>query len=233
MSTSQASTARVRPSASYLLAVTAGLLALTGEAGASPTAAPGRTYFFATREACVASTAFSARECAAAFANAREQLRDRAPRFASAGECRIKFRLCEVAREEPQPEEAMAYAPDEDAVAYAPMALGVEMVASARGAEAAPTLAVDTRARLFPYFPVSRPYEARRDEPAQLGAVEENPSILAPDRFEPFSKRKAIGSVTTFTASALGAIEGATHEPGPSETPEQRRARLKAAPFIQ
>ncbi|WP_424363014.1 DUF1190 domain-containing protein [Methylocystis parvus] len=233
MPTSQASAARARPSAPCLLAVTVGLLALTAEAGAATTAAPGRIYFFATREACVASAAFSARECAAAFINARAQLRDRAPRFSSAGECRIKFRMCEAAREEPQSGEAMAYAQEEDAVAYTPMALGVEMVASARGAEAAPTLAVDTRARLFPYFPVSRPYEPHRDEPAQIGAVEENPSILAPGRFEPFSKRKAIGSVTTFTASALGAIEGATHEAGPAETPEQRRARLKAAPFIE
>lgn len=222
-----------RSSARRHIAIMAAFFALTGELGAASAAAPGKTYFFATREACAASGAFTARECAAAFANARLQLRDRAPRFASAGECRLKFRLCETAQGEPRAAEAMSYAPPEDAVAYTPMALGVEIVASARGAEAAPTLAIDTRARLFPYYPVSRAYEPRRDDAAQFGAVQENPGILPPDRFEPFSKRKAIGGVTTFTASALGAIDAATHDPGEKETPEQRRARLKAAPFIE
>ncbi|WP_442756662.1 DUF1190 domain-containing protein [Methylocystis sp. JAN1] len=235
MSSTEVSAAEnlARPSARRRAAIMIALFALAGEAGAAPAAAPGKTYFFATREACAASGAFSPRECAAAFANARLQLRDIAPRFASAAECRLKFRLCEIIRPEPQGEDAMAYAPADDAASYTPMALGVEMVASARGAEAAPTLAIDTRARLFPYFPVSHAYQPRRDDPAQLGAVEENPSILSADRFEPFSKRKPVGSVTTFTASALGAIEGATHDSAPAETPEQRRARLKAAPFFE
>ncbi|WBK00092.1 DUF1190 domain-containing protein [Methylocystis parvus] len=200
---------------------------------ASPAAAPGKTYFFATRDACMVSGAFSARECAAAFANARLQLRDSAPRFASGGECRLKFRLCEVIRVEPPDDAAMAYAPTDEAVVFSPMALGVEMIASAKGVEAAPTLAIDTRARLFPYYPVARAYEARREEASQPGAAKDNPAILPPDRFEPFSKRKVVGSVMTFTASALGAIENATANADPGETPEQRRARLKAAPFIQ
>lgn len=209
-------------------------LAISVTAGAFPAraATPGKTYFFATREACVASGAFGARECVAAFVNARLQLHDRAPRFATASECRLKFHLCEASRAEAQ-EGAMAYAETNDAVIFTPIALGVEMIASARGAEAAPTLAIDTRARLFPYHPVSRPYEARRDEQRRLGSAYENPAILSADRFEPFSRRKAIGAVTTFTASALGALQGATHETDLTETPEQRRARLKAAPFIQ
>lgn len=188
----------------------------------------GKTYFFATREACVASGAFTARECIAAFANARQQLRDRAPRFETGSDCRLRFRLCDVSREESQEDDALAYAPSE-AVAYTPTALGVEIVATPKGAEAAPTLAVDTPARTFPYFPVSRRYEAQRPESAQAGADPENPAILAADRFEPFSKCKPAKGATTFVASALGAIEGATHD----ESAEERRARLKAAPFIE
>lgn len=235
MSSTEVSAAEnhARQSAFLRLPIMLALLALGGEAAASPAVTPGKTYFFANRDACVASGAFGARECAAAFANARMQLRDRAPRFTSLGECRLKFRMCELSREEPQEgdAEAIAYAPDDAVVAYSPMALGVEMIASARGAESAPTLFVDTRARLFPYYPVSRPYEPRHYE--AVGSVVENPSILSADRFEPFKKRKLIGGVSTFTASALGAIEGATNDAPPSETPAQRRARLKAAPFIQ
>jgi hypothetical protein len=235
MSSTEVSAAEnpARPSASIRLLTAFALLAFAGEGAAAPAIVSGKTYFFATREACVSSGAFGARECAAAFANARLQLRDRAPRFASAAECRLKFRMCEVAVDETQAgdAEAISYAPDVASVAYTPMALGVEMVAAARGAEAAPTLAVDTRARLFPYYPVSRPYEPRREE--AIGGVVENPSILSADRFEPFSKRKLIGSVSTFTASALGAIEGAANDSDSPETPDQRRARLKAAPFIQ
>lgn len=234
MSSTQASAAenRARLSASRRLAIAIALLAATGDAGAARAAGPGKIYFFATREACAASGAFTLRECAAAFQNARLQLRDRAPRFASASECQLKFRLCEAIRAEAREGDAMAYAPDDAAPVYTPMALGVEMIGSAKGAEAAPTLAIDMRARIFPYFPVARPYEARRDEPARLGEAQENPAILSADRFEPFPKRK-LGSVTTFTASALGAIEGATRDSDAMETPEQRRARLKAAPFVE
>jgi len=230
MSSTQASAAnnRARPSACRHLAVCLSFMALAPAAGA----APGKTYFFATPEACAVSGAFSPRECAAAFANARLQLRDRAPRFATAAECRLKFRLCEISRAETREDDAMAYAPA-DAPAFTPLALGVEMIASPRGAEAAPTLAIDTRARLFSYYPVSRPYEARRVETAPFETARETPGILSADRFEPFSKRKPSGSVTTFTASALGAIEGATHDQASAETPEQRRNRLKSAPFVE
>ncbi len=208
------------------------LLALCAPSAGVLAATPGKTYFFATRDACVASGAFGPRECAAAFSNARLQLEDRAPRFSTAGECRLKFRLCEATRAAPQEGDAMAYAATEP-VAYTPMALGVEMTATAKGAESAPTLAVDTRARLFPYHPVSRVYDARRGDAAPLESAAQNPAILAADRFEPFSKRKPADGASTFTASALGAIEGMTHDAISSESPAERRARLKAAPFIQ
>lgn len=198
------------------------LMAVAG-AGA---ATSGKTYFFATREACTASHAFTARECAAAFINAKAQLEDRAPRFESSGDCRLRFRLCEVRWMEPQQDQALAYA-ETDAVAFMPMALGVELIRTERGVEAAPTLAVDTPTKLFPYFPVSLTYEARMS--LQL----ENSAILSADRFEPFSQRQPFTGATTFIPAALGAIEGAPSGSASYETREERRARLKNAPFVE
>ncbi|MBI1980971.1 MAG: DUF1190 domain-containing protein [Methylocystis sp.] len=198
-------------------------------AGAS-VATSGKTYFFATQEACTASRTFTARECAAAFINAKAQLEDRAPRFESSGDCRLRFRLCEVRWIEPQQDEALAYA-ETDAVAFMPMALGVELIKTARGVEAAPTLAVDTPTKLFPYFPVSLTYEARMS--LQPRTEPENSAILSADRFEPFSERQPFTGATTFIPAALGAIEGATNGSASYETREERRARLKNAPFVE
>ncbi len=191
-------------------------------------AALGRTQFFATREACAASEAFTAQECAAAFANARMQLEDLAPKFTSIGACRQRFRLCTETRSEPEDGGAFGD-PSEMSVAFTPVALGVEMVTTPTGAAAVPTLAVDTPAGLFPYFPTSRRY-TRRLETTQ---AKENAAILAPDHFEPFSKRQPLGGPTTFTTSGLGVIVGSSNDESPSESVEERRARLKAAPFVQ
>jgi hypothetical protein len=206
------------------------LAAIVNDAAA---ASLGKTYFFATRDACAASGAFTARECAAAFANANAQLRDRAPRFAAGGECRLHFRICQQIHVDPPAEDAMSYAPVEE-IAYAPSALGVEMVASPKGVEAAPTLAVETAERLFPYYPVSKLYEPEQEgeSAATKGEAPErqNAAILSPDHFEPFSKRKPIAGATTFTASALGAIEANSSR---SESQEERRMRLRTAPFVE
>jgi len=182
---------------------------------------------------------FSGRQCAAAFANARAQLRDRAPRFAGSGECRLRFHMCDPIHVEAPladgDEDAMSYAPTE-ATAYIPAALGVEIVASRNGVESAPTLAIETQEQLFSYYPVSRPYEPRQQgetvaarSDGQSG--QQNAAILAPDHFEPFSRRKPFAGSTTFTASALGAIESSTASG--DETAEARRMRLRNAPFIE
>ncbi len=193
-------------------------------------ATPGKTYFFATRDACMTSGAFSARECAAAFANARAQMRDKAPRFSAAADCRLHFRLCEPVLADEPAEDVMSYAPAESPN-YVPMALGVEMVAASKGVEAAPTLAVETPGKIFSYFPVSESYEAREGLSLQAKAMQEQAAILAPDRFVPFAKRKPFTGEVTFAAAALGAIEGATADE--TESREQRRLRLKSAPFVR
>lgn len=213
-------TLRVACCVSLLMALPAGAATL------------GKTYFFATRDACVGSGAFSARECAAAFANARAQLRDLSPRFAGSGECRLHFRICELSRDETPVEDAISYAPDERP-AYVPAALGVEMIAAANGVQAAPTLAIETPTRLFPYYPVSKSYRAEpKAESVQARNEAQNAAILSPDHFEPFSRRKPVAGATTFTASALGAIEGAVSD-FRGETREERQMRLRNAPFIE
>ncbi|MFO1101351.1 MAG: DUF1190 domain-containing protein [Methylocystis sp.] len=202
----------------------AGLLSFFN-VGAAPAATAGKAYFFASRDACIASQTFSARDCAGAFANAREQLLDLAPRFSSGGECRLRFQLCEILGGGPQEDEALAYAEAEVPTIYTPVALGVEMVATANGVEAAPTLAVDTPAKLFPQFPVSEIYERRED-------VDRYAAILPAGRFHPFPKRKPLDVNQVFRPFALGAIEK-TRRSASQETPEARRERLKNAPFVE
>ena len=187
-----------------------------------------KTYFFATRDACMTSGAFTPQECAAAFANARAQLRDKAPRYSESGECRLHFRLCEPFQADAPIEDSLSYELAERP-AFAPSALGVEIIAAPGGVEAAPTLAVDPPHRLFAYFPVSRSYEAEIEDKA----LRESAAILAPDRFVLFSKHKAFTGEVRFAAAALGTIEGPTGaEASATETREQRRLRLKTAPFI-
>lgn len=198
------------------------------DAGAAPAATAGKAFFFASREACIASQIFTQKECAAAFANAREQLLDLAPRFSSGGECRLRFQLCEIRGGGLQDEEAMAYAEAETPVIYTPVALGVEMFATANGVEASPTLAVDTPGKLFPRFPVSEVYERRemREDADRYGA------ILPADRFQPFPKRKSLDVSQVFRPFALGAIDE-KRRPASQETPAARRERLKNAPFME
>lgn len=235
MSSTEASVARSRAFTPTLQRLAYYMFLLTFPAGASGASAGtlDKTYFFATRDACMSSGVFSNRECVAAFANARAQLRDLAPHFTANSECRLHFRLCEVNRSEPQIEDAMSYAQSED-LAYTPTALGVEIVVSANGVEAAPTLAVETPTRLFPYFPVSRAYEAqKKNPPAQPNVEQENAAILSADHFEPFSKRKPFVGAMTFSTSALGAIERAAGGSETRETREARRFRLRNAPFVE
>ena len=187
---------------------------------------PDRPYFFASREACVVSGAFRKRDCAAAFANAEAELRDLAPTFATRADCRLKFHYCEARQIRSEGEDA-------DSIAYSPLALGVEMTASARGVEAAPVLAVETPPSLFPPHPVSREYLARARESSEDDALAYN-AILPAHRFAPFPKNSAAGALAKFATPAPRAeeeppVDIASHE----ETPEERRARLKNAPFVE
>lgn len=202
------------------------LLSLPAPMGAAAAATLGKTYYFATREACLASGAFSARECAMAFANARAQLRDHAPRFPASGECQLHFRICQAAGPGASDEDAPP-----DGAEYVPSALGIEMIASATGVEAAPTLAVEPQTRLFPLYPVSKSYEPEQaGQSVHAKGEQQNAAILPTDHFEPFSRRKPFAGKMTFTASALGSIDAPRDG---IESPEQRRLRLRMAPFVE
>lgn len=120
----------------------------------------------------------------------------------------------------------MAYAEAEEPVVYTPVALGVEMAVTMNGVEAAPTLAVETKEKLFPRFPVSQTYE-RREAAERYGA------ILPADRFQPFPKRKPMDVRQIFRPFALGALDEARGRAASQETPQERRERLKNAPFVE
>lgn len=229
MSNAQVSAAATARASGLVLTIALQFLGLAGDAAA---ATPGKIYFFATREACAASGAFTRQECVAAFLNASAELQDRAPRFASSGECRARFQLCEIRRLDPQDGEAMAYA-ETQAVAYVPLALGVEMILTGRGVEAAPTLAVETSANMFPKFPVSERYAARPSPREETTAMAGQSAILPADRFQPFPKSAPIDVRATFAPFALGALDDAASSEAARESPAERRARLKSAPFVE
>jgi hypothetical protein len=203
--------------------------------GEAAGAAPDKVYFFATKGACVASGAFAKEECASAFENASAQLRDRSPRFPSGDDCRARFHLCELRRHAFDGESLADAEPE--AVVYSPVALGVEMVVTAQGVEAAPTLAVETQ--LFPRFPISRRYGEDMPQPAAKPLFSSNVAILAADRFQPFPKPGA-REVEDFAAEpettrppATGAVAEASQASSSEETPAERRARLRNAPLVQ
>lgn len=90
------------------------------------------SHFFASRDACRGSGAFSTADCAAAFDRVAVLMRERAPHFADRMECVLRFRSCE--RQETY---------------FQPAAIGVEMVKGPRGPVAIPALAVETTASMF------------------------------------------------------------------------------------
>lgn len=185
----------------------------------------GKSYFFATREACAASGAFRKRDCDAAFANAFDELRDRAPSFSSRGDCQLRFRLCELRRDDVLAASGFSAPPT-----YAPLALGVEIADAGAGAVAAPVLAVETPLGMFPAQPVSRAYAQRASRTRELNELR-----LAPptDRFEPFSRPRAPNSNEMIEASGFSAfIQEKGGLPEAHESQEERRARLKNAPLV-
>jgi len=192
-------------------------------------AAPiGKSYFFATREACAASGAFRKSECDAAFANALDQLRDSAPSFSSRADCQLRFRLCELRRDETAGESGRG-----EPRIYAPLALGIEIANTSTGAVASPVLAVEPPPGMFPAQPVSRSYAPQGEEKREQNGAAFNPWPPA-DHFEAFSSRRGPDAKESIGSSgfiALGQEKGdlaATRE-----TQKERRTRLRSAPFVE
>jgi hypothetical protein len=180
----------------------------------------GKSHFFATREACAASGEFRKWECETAFANAAEQLYNQAPSFPSKADCQLQFRLCGR-----RPSES-----DSDAD-YAPLALGIEIANTPEGSIAAPALAVETPAGMLPPRPVSRAFGGRRMDKSEPRNVE-----LAPrtDRFEPFFGGRVIEQRTFIRQSSFMTLAPEKTNNAPTlETLQDRRLRIKNAPFIE
>jgi hypothetical protein len=179
----------------------------------------GASYFFATPQACAASGPFGARECANAFANAKAEFEEKAPRFRTIIECVIRFQQCERATS-PAPV---------DAESFAPALLGVEISESG---QAAPVLAVVNPRGLF------RPRGIARLESGP-GAGWGSP-ILRADRFEPLALPFASPDETAFgeeapemRADALD-LDGETRKAKADPLAQARRQqRLKHAPFVE
>jgi hypothetical protein len=196
------------------MAAAAALWLAAAPAGAVPA---GKSFFFATREACAASGFFPRRECDIAFANALTELRARAPTFPSRIDCVLRFSLCE-----------RRAAGEGD---YAPAMLGVEIVGASSGGVAAPVLAVENPRGMFPGRSIARLYVAPTPDLREEAAPVEIPRA---DRFTPFRAVQA-GGWSPFEALAAddpppaAEMDWAKH----GETPEQRRERLRNAPFIR
>lgn len=189
-------------------------------ASSSPRAAPGKSFFFATPEACAASLQFGERECANAFFNVEAEFDQRAPVFASRMDCVDRFQQCGRAPDRTAPGEE----------AFRPLMLGVEI--SAKGA--VPVLAVVNPPEMFASQPISRLKASR--SVASWGAP-----ILTPDRFEPFRMARAAEPTTAFEEqspkepfkeAAAKRFEARVERPDPLAQ-ARRLERLKDAPFIE
>ncbi len=133
---------------------------------------------------------------------------------ASAG-CPLSSGPCDPIRSRAQIADALSYAPAADPIF--PSAI----TPSGRRAKAVPA---------SPLKKAAYPFTSRSHWAIRVGG--ENDSILSPDRFVPFSNHPPFTGQATFAAAALGEIEGVPTDSA-AETREQRRLRLKNAPFIE
>ncbi len=183
----------------------------------------GKSFFFATRDACYASEIFRKWECDNAFANAAEQMRDHAPGFESKVECQLRFQLCERRLEQESEAEV-------EVVRYAPEMLGVEIFNDPAGVMTAPVLAVANPPGMFKASPI-----ARTLAPTPAPQPEKAPSSILPaDRFQPLSITKVGRGFAPFDWSeAREPPASQQFENGDDQSLAQRRERLRSAPFVE
>jgi uncharacterized protein YgiB involved in biofilm formation len=217
----------IDPLLRFVFALFATMMTIAGNSPRAGAAPLGKLYFFATREACAASGVFRKSECDAAFTNAFDQLRDRAPSFASRADCQIRFRLCE-----PQRNESATLSTSGERRSYMPLAIGIEIARAGKGAVAAPALAVEAPRGMFAAQPVSRAYV-----PGELGR-DPNDTVKGAatpaDRVEPLSAGGALDPQRSIEASGVTNVEQKKGESSPPrETPQERRIRLRNAPLVE
>ncbi len=188
--------------------------------------ASGKSFFFATKQACAASGDFTATECENAFANAQTEVLGRAPSFSAKFECQLRFSIC-VRRVSTTPENATV-------VRFGPEMLGVE-ISGLRNAEvASPVLAVATPPGLFQSHPISR----SEVTPGQELVVHRG-QILPAGRFEPFNSFKVVGGWAPFPSEneiSDQSVASQSHDVADLSDEGRaaaRRERLKNAPFVE
>lgn len=169
--------------------------------------AAGKSFFFATREACNAVRLFNRNECANAFANAASEVRARAPSFAVKTECVLRFALCEV---------------DHVSGHYSPIMLGVEIFDAGSGGLTEPVLGVANPPGLF------QPHTIR-----SLVTVVSPPSEEDPSRAASLSSSIMQPPLPSDHFVTFGDAQDSSETKHPVETPAQRKARLQQAPFIE
>jgi hypothetical protein len=217
--------------------VIAGLFAALIAAPCVDARAQGKSFFFATRSACLASGLFKPRECDFAFANAQTELRERAPSFVGKFDCVLRFHLCE--RRLVGAAEGVA-AP----IRYAPEMLGVEISDLRDGGKASPVLAVASPPGLLRAHPIERLYVA----PPHVVQTPPPSATLRADRFEPFAVAAPARGWTPFVTrrndddaqASLQRARAAAYDAGDaqdeapdSEAESHRRERLRRAPFVE
>ncbi len=187
--------------------------------------AAGKSFFFATRQACAASGNFNASECENAFANAQSEVLSRAPSFSAKFECQLRFTIC-TRLVSTTPENA-------GAVRFGPEMLGVE-ISGPRNAEVTPVLAVTNPPRMFQSHPISH----IEVTPGQELVVHRG-QILPAGHFEPFNSFKVVGGWAPFPAEndiSVQSIASQSHDVADLSEEARaaaRRERLKNAPFVE
>lgn len=173
-----------------------------------------RSSFFASPKACAASGRFKAQDCAAAFERAEDEIRSRAPSHNSKIECILRFHLCE-----------------RRGGGYAPTLLGIEIIEGRGVPMVAPVLAVEGPVGQFSARPLAEPSGGARAGASKMELLGMAP-IRPTGRFIPFALFK--------NTSGWAGGELREDSPGPEsrhaqggESAEERRQRLKAAPFIE
>ncbi len=201
---------------------------------AAPTMAAGggKSFFFATRDACYASAIFRKWECDNAFANASAQVRARAPTFAAKFECQLHFQLCQR-RVDAAPETEAELEAESDSLRYGPEMLGVEIFEGPAGIVTSPVLAVASPPGMFEAQPIARLVESAEEPEKPKGA------ILPADRFLPLSTVKVDRGWSPFSQAPASAAaptaqrDAEKDDPADEKSLTQRRERLRSAPFVE
>jgi hypothetical protein len=181
----------------------------------SAPAVAGGSFLFATPHACASAGIFRRRECEIAFSNAQTELQERTETFSSRRRCEARYRLCEKS--------------DSDESAFRPVLLGVEIMGRRERWAVAPVLGVETP-RLFSGRPISRIVAPRP-------MTERWTPILAGDRFRLGGAGAATAGAEPFDDADFEA-QAQARAPEPAaiatrESADERRERLRSAPFVE